>query len=232
MITSKFKTRIALCIAIGLIESILVIASAKAQFVPGGYYYPDMGVMGAVSSAYSSAAQMRAYNENRQQQDRLSVAKSQSWQNINRSMQASAASTASAVDTGQSARDWMYKNAPSSGASGRPMRLPSSDVASVDSSRVQSRPTAPKEIMLWPTLLNSSRFAYERKMVEAPFRRAYTNKTPLTIQDYEDIISTLESMKGEVKEMEPELVETEYASVQKYLDDLIADSQKRIKARE
>jgi hypothetical protein len=32
--------------------------------------------------------------------------------------------------------------------------------------------------------------------------------------------------------MESQIVETEYASVQKYLDDLIADSQKRIKARE
>jgi hypothetical protein len=39
-------------------------------------------------------------------------------------------------------------------------------------------------------------------------------------------------MKATVKNLETQLVETEYNSVQKFLDDLVADAQKRIRARE
>ena len=42
----------------------------------------------------------------------------------------------------------------------------------------------------------------------------------------------MDNMKTAVKGMKSQLVEEEYAAVQKYLDDLIADAQKRIQARE
>jgi hypothetical protein len=86
--------------------------------------------------------------------------------------------------------------------------------------------------MLWPTLLKQQRFEGDRADVEAPFRRAYADGKPLTIEDYQGIIKAVEKMKDTVKGMESQLVETESTAVQKYLDDLIADSQKRIQARE
>ncbi len=91
---------------------------------------------------------------------------------------------------------------------------------------------APREIMLWPTLLKEDRFDGDRTDVEAPFRRAYADGKPLTVEDYQGIIKTVDNMKTTVKGMKSQLVEEEYAAVQKYLDDLIADAQKRIQARE
>ena len=86
--------------------------------------------------------------------------------------------------------------------------------------------------MLWPTLLKDKRFYEDRTNVEAPFRLAYSKGRPISVDDYLMIIKTVENMKADVKSMESQLVETEYNSVQKYLDDLIADAQKRIQARE
>ncbi len=92
---------------LGLMFMTLILSALPldAQFVPGPYYYPDAGVMGTVSSAYQSAAQQRAYADNRQMQMQSSMARSAAWQNINRSMQAEAASRTAAVpDAGQAAR--------------------------------------------------------------------------------------------------------------------------------
>lgn len=86
--------------------------------------------------------------------------------------------------------------------------------------------------MLWPTLLKEQRFDGDRADVEAPFRRANVDGKPLTIADYQGIIKTVENMKDTVNGMKSQLVEEEYAAVQKYLDDLIDDAQKRIQAKE
>jgi hypothetical protein len=206
---------------------------AQAQFVPGPYYYPDMGVMGSVSAAYTSAAQQNAYMQDRQMQMTSSMARSQAWQNINRSMQTQAASQPAEVpDSGQTARDWMFQHSAPSRPARRPMTLPATELAAVAPTREITKPATPKEIMLWPTLLKEQRFDSDRTDVEAPFRRAYADGKPLTAADYQGIIKTVENMKATVKNMESQLVETEYSSVQKYLDDLIADAQKRIQARE
>jgi len=112
------------------------------------------------------------------------------------------------------------------------MTLPSAELAVVTPARESAKAAAPKELMLWPTLLKEQRFDENRGSVEAPFRRAYADGKPLTIDDYQAIVKTVEKMKATVKSLESQLVETEYNSVDKYLDDLIADAQKRIKARE
>jgi hypothetical protein len=206
---------------------------AQAQFVPGPGYYPDMGVMGSVTAAYTSAAQQNAYMQNRQMQMTSSMAKSQAWQNINRSMQAQAnMQPASVPDSGQSARDWMFQHSAPSRPARRPMTLPATEMAAVVPTREPTKPAAPKEIMLWPTILKEQRFDSDRTDVESPFRRAYADGKPLTVADYQGIIKAVENIKATVKSMESQLVEEEYTAVQKYLDDLIADAQKRIQARE
>jgi hypothetical protein len=231
MISTITNKKQAVTFLIGLASLIFVSPSAWAQFVPGGYYRPDMGVVGSVTSAYSTAQSQRAYTQDRQMQMAGTMAKSAAWQGINRSMQSEAASRSGPVpDAGQAARDWMYQNAPSGRSRGRPMTLPATQMASASSE--SSGMQGPREIMLWPTLLKEQRFRTDRYAVEAPFRRAYADGTPMTIDDYEGIINGVENLKAQVKTMESQLVETEYNSVQKYLDDLIADAEKRIRARE
>ena len=161
------------------------------------------------------------------------MAKSQAWQNINRSMQSQAASQPTTVTaSGQEARDWMFQHQAPSRPTRRPMTLPASDMAAVTAVREPDRTATPREIMLWPTVLKEDRFDGDRTDVEAPFRRANADDKPLTVEDYQGIIKTVENMKTAVKGMESQLVDEEYAAVQKYLDDLIADAQKRIQARE
>jgi hypothetical protein len=227
------------CVALAVLA--FCVPPAQAQFVPrrggfgggGGYYYPDMSVMGLATSAYSTAQGQQAYMQDRQLQATSSMAKSQAWQNVNKSMQMEAASRpASVPDSGQVARDWMFQHDASSRPARRPMTLPASDMAAVAPVRETDRPATPREIMLWPTLLKEDRFDGDRTDVEAPFRRANADGKPLTIADYQGIIKTVESMKTTVKGMESQVVNEEYDAVQKYLDDLIADAQKRIQARE
>jgi hypothetical protein len=189
--------------------------------------------MGLATSAYSSAAQQQVYQQNRQMQMTSTMARSAAWQGINRTMQGEALSRpASVPDSGQVARDWMFQNTASSRPQRRSMTLPSAEMAVVTPSRESAKAAAPKELILWPTLLKEQRFDENRADVEAPFRRAYADGKPLTVEDYQTIIKTVEKMKATVKSLESQLVETEYNSVDKYLDDLIADAQKRIKARE
>jgi len=230
------KTVIAGQLLVGFVTLTFNPLTAQAQFVPGRNYYsyyPDAGVMGLATSAYSSAVQQNTYMQDRQLQATSSMARSLTWQNINKSMQAEASARAAAVpDSGQAARDWMIQNTASSRPARRPMTLPANELAVVTPSRESVKPAAPKEIMLWPTLLKEQRFDEDRSDVEAPFRRAYADKKPLTIEDYQMIIRSVEKIKATVKTMESQLVETEYTSVQKYLDDLIADAEKRIQARE
>ncbi|MGA2799053.1 MAG: hypothetical protein ABSE63_15850 [Thermoguttaceae bacterium] len=208
---------------------------AQAQFVPrgGGYYYPDMSVMGLATSAYSTAQGQNAYMQDRQLQATSSMVKSQAWQNVNRSMQSQAASRPAMVsDSGQVARDWMFQHEAPSRPARRPMTLPATELAAVTPVPEPSMPAAPREIMRWPTLLKEQRFDGDRTDVEAPFRRASADGKPLTVEDYQGIVKTVENMKATVKDMESQIVDDEYAAVQKYLDDLIADAQKRIQARE
>jgi hypothetical protein len=232
---ASFIARIWVVLAVLVFDAL----PAQAQFVPrrgdfgGGYYYPDSGAMGLAVSAYSTAQGQNAYMQDRQLQAASSMAKSQAWQNINRSMQSQAASQPAAVpDSGQAARDWLFQHDTPSRPARKPMTLPASDMAAVTPVREPDRPAAPREIMLWPTLLKEDRFDGDRTDVEAPFRRTNADGKPLTVEDYQGIIKTVEDMKTAVKGMKSQLVDEEYAAVQKYLDDLIADAQKRIQARE
>jgi hypothetical protein len=225
------------CVALAVLA--YCVPPAQAQFVPrrgdfgGGYYYPESGAMGLAVSAYSTAQGQNAYMQDRQLQATSSMAKSQAWQNVNKSMQMEATSRpASVPDSGQVARDWMFQQEAASRPARRPMTLPASNMAAVATVREPDRTATPREIMLWPTLLKEDRFDGDRTDVEAPFRRSNADGKPLTVEDYKGIIKTVENMKAAVKGMESQIVDEEYAAVQKYLDDLIADAQKRIQARE
>ena len=230
----RYKASFSGWIWVGLAVLLFGVLPAQAQFVPrGGGYYLESGAMGLATSAYSTAQGQNAYMQDRQLQATSSMAKSQAWQNVNRSMQSEAASRPTTVtSSGQEARDWMFQHEATSRPARRPMTLPATELAAVTPVQDPSRPAAPREIMLWPTLLKEQRFDGDRTDVEAPFRRSNADGKPLTVADYQGIIKTVENMKAAVKGMESQIVDEEYAAVQKYLDDLIADAQKRIQARE
>ena len=137
----------------------------------------------------------------------------------------------SVPDSAQAARDWMYQHAPPSRSDSRPTTLPRVAMTTTQSVEKPSTKSVPQEIMLWPTILKDPLFDDDRASVEAPFRRSYADGKPLTIEDYQQIIKTVENMKATIKTLKSQLIESEYAAVEKYLDDLIADAQKRIKAR-
>ena len=116
--------------------------------------------------------------------------------------------------------------------SGRPVSLPTAELAMATTSKKAEKAPAPKEIMLWPTILKDSRFDADRAGVEAFFRRSYSDGRPLSAADYQGIIDSVSKMKVSLKSLEPQMVDSEYAAVDNYLDSLIEDAQKRIRARE
>jgi hypothetical protein len=85
--------------------------------------------------------------------------------------------------------------------------------------------------MLWPTLLKLPAFNNERTKVETPFRRAQEAKKPLTTDDYRGILTAIEAMKTQLEGISSQILETETAMVEGYLNELAADAQKRLDAR-
>jgi hypothetical protein len=230
---------VAILVALGL-----HVGTASAQFAPrrnlggnrgGGYYggydttiYPDIN--------QTNAAYQQSYTQNRQYQGQVASARTSAWQNINQSVAQQANSqTQSMLAQRQSSKDWWYeqesRKLAQSQARGsyQPRSLPAAGYAdpAVPASQTPSQP----EIMIWPTLLKSPAFDALRAQVEAPFRRATADKQPLTADDYRAILRAIEEMKAKLGSLASQVVESEYAAVEGYLNELAADAQKRLDAR-
>jgi len=192
--------------------------------------YPDIN---KTNAAYQqAAAQQRAY------QAQSSMARTSAWQNINQSMaQQASMQTQSMLAQRQSSKDWWYdvqarKLAESKASpSYRPMSLPYSEGPDASSPRSPSQKPAVQEIMIWPTLLKNPEFDELRSKIETPFRRAYADKKPLTADDYRGILQAVDEMKVKLQSMSSQIIESEYAAVEGYLNELAADAQKRLEAR-
>jgi hypothetical protein len=236
-------TRIKLIVGGIVLTTLFQVAAAKAQFAPrrnlggsrgGGYYggydtfiYPDIN--------QTNAAYQQAYTQNREYQAQTSMARSSAWRNINQSVaQQANDQTQSMLAQRQSSKDWWYAqqsrqlSESKARSSYQPMNLPPAGYA---------EPAAPpqiptqREIMIWPTLLKNPAFDELRAQVEAPFRRAYADKQPLTADDYRGIIQAIDGMKAKLSGMASQVVETEYAAVEGYLNEIATDAQKRLDAR-
>jgi hypothetical protein len=183
----------------------------------GSYpYYYDAGGLAALASAYEIGSQRMAYSMDRQLQLQSSLAQTADWRAINQSIQyGNLFQRYGAADGGQAARDWMYE---------MQRRVALRETATPP-------PSSSREIMLWPTLLKGEAFAVLRRRVEAPFRRARADGQPLTAEDYQEVIRALEAMKTTLWAMKPQVLETEYAVVEGYLDDLLGEAQNRLEAR-
>jgi hypothetical protein len=168
------------------------------------------------------------------------MTRTSAWQNINQSMaQQADMRTQSMTADRQSAKDWWFQTqaqqvaSRQARASYQPMSLPPLSDGTFDdsASKPRSQASAPKEIMIWPTLLKNSQFDDYRNEVEAPFRRAYADKKPLTADDYRGILNAIDKMKIKLEGMSLQIIESEHATVNGYLDELAADAQKRLDAR-
>jgi hypothetical protein len=231
-------------ILVGMIFAVLMqVEAAKAQFVPrrhvggynGGYYGFDAGIFPNINQ--TNAAYQQAWTQQKQYQAQTAQAQTAAWQNINRSAaQQASMQTQSMLAQRQSSQDWWYqqqsrKLAESKASmSYQPMVLPPTMYAE-PAQQASPQATAAKEIMIWPTLLKSPMFDELRAKVEAPFRRAYVDKKPLTADDYRGILQAIEEIKVQLKSLSSQVVESEYAAVEGYLDELATDAQKRLDAR-
>jgi hypothetical protein len=228
----------------GVIIALLAeVETASAQFVPrrgfrGGYYDYDACIYPDINQ--TNAAYQQAYTQEREYQAQSSMARTAAWQNINQSVaQQANLQTQSMLAQRQATQDWWFQTQAQqvanrqARASYQPTSLPKSDSAESYDPALQAPPQKPaaKEIMLWPTLLKSSPFDTLRAEVESPFRRAYVDNKPLTADDYRGILRSLDAMKAKLKEMSSQVVESEYAAVENYLNELSADAQKRLEAR-
>ncbi|MBN2577485.1 MAG: hypothetical protein JXB10_00650 [Pirellulales bacterium] len=181
-------------------------------FYPYPYY--DFGGWGTLASAYEMAGRRRAFGLDRQLQLESSLAQNADWRTINQSLQFSAlVQRPIPTDAGQAARDWMYEM---------------QRHRSLNETKVPPLSSASCEIMLWPTLLKGDAFTVLRNQVEAPFRRAYAERRPLTAEDYQGIIQSLEAMKMTLRTLKAQVLEAEYALVEDYLDGLLRDAEMRL----
>ena len=221
------------------------VEAVNAQFVPrrhiggynGGYYGYDAGIYPDINK--TNAAYQQAWTQQKQYQGQTVQAQTSAWQNINRmAAQQASMQTQSMQAQRQSSQDWWFQQQSrklaesKAGASPQPMFLPSTIYAE-PAAPVNNPPSqaAAKEIMIWPTLLKSPMFDALRAKIESPFRRAYADKKPLTADDYRGILQAIGEMKTKLESLSSQVVESEYAAVEGYLDDLATDAQKRLDAR-
>jgi hypothetical protein len=187
---------------------------AGPAYGPSPYYF-DAGGLAAIASAYEIGSQRMAYSLDRQLQLQSSLAQTADWRAINQSLQFGNLFQRNGItDGGQAARDWMYDMQ-----------------RRVGPREAVPPPTSSRDIMLWPTLLRSDAFAVLRSQVEAPFRRAQADGKPLTADDYQRIIQSLEAMKLTLRAMKSQVLDSEYAVVDGYLDQLLQDAKNRLEAK-
>jgi hypothetical protein len=224
-----------------LLAGMLWAGTAEGQFVPYPCYDGGWaGGMALYSSSYQSAAQQQVYQQNRQSQDRSTMARSQAWRQINNSMTAQAQSRTQSINQqNQSAQDWWYQTQlqqaarrPSASSWAPPPQGNVPAAAQTTEVAAAAPPqSASQEIMTWPTLLKGEQFAERRNLVEAPFRRGYANHQPLSVADYEGVIAAVKEMKATLALMKPQLLSAEYETVEAYLNGLISDAEKRLASR-
>ncbi len=82
----------------------------------------------------------------------------------------------------------------------------------------------PSGVIEWPAILMDRRFAEQRALVEAPYKK---EGNP-TVEDFLGMIDAAGKMKKTLEKLAYEVTAGNYLAVQKYLDQLAAEAQQRI----
>ena len=89
---------------------------------------------------------------------------------------------------------------------------------------------AATDIIPWLPVLCDPRFAAQRAIVEAPYRRQ--PKSNPTVADYQNMIAAAGQMKAILGQMTAEISAQEYLNAEKFVDQLTTESEGRIKTDE
>lgn len=208
-------------------------AAASAQFWTGYGGDGGYGGWGGAQVAQQADATMRNIAEREHTASQTMAAQQ------NAAMQGSIRNTLSTqaemrtqgiLNQQQSNRDWWFQvqqqqqaQRRAMAASGRPLAAETFVPTAVPS----RSPSVATDIIPWPPVLWDSRFAQQRTLIEAPYRR----ETTRTVADYESMIEAAGQMKLVLGDMTSELSVQEYLHAEKFLDQLAAEARSRTEQR-
>ncbi len=213
-------------------------AAASAQFWPGyGSRDGGYGGWGGAQVAQQADATMRNIAEQEHAASQAIAAQQSATMqgNIRNTLSTQAEMrTQGILNQQQSNRDWWFQvqqqqqaQRRAMAAGGRPA-VPETFVPAPTISRSGSVAT---DIIPWPAVLWDSRFAQQRTVVEAPYRRDAGKQVTRTVADYESMIEAAGQMKLILGEMTSELTAQEYLHADKFLDQLAAEARGRIEQK-
>jgi hypothetical protein len=201
----------------------------------GGYGYGGDGAWGLYSSAMNNATSRNVAEANRMMGQQAAMQQSAMIQNQSRNMLASQAQarTDSQMSQRQSDRDWWFqaqqqqmsqnRRADAAYAAG-----PAPAVGFEAATFAGQTPRAATDVIPWLPVLCDPRFAAQRAIVEAPYRRQ--PKSNPTVADYQSMIVAAGQMKAILGQMTAEISAQEYLGAEKFLDQLATEASARIAA--
>jgi hypothetical protein len=214
---------------------LMVASAAEAQFWPGYGYDGGYGAWGAYAAGMENAT-----TRNIAQQDRLAGQLAANQQmaamqnNIRNTLNTQAEMRTQMINSQQQSNsDWWFgvqqqqlaqRQAMSRGSA-------SASAAAAAAQAVEQIPTAPQaqtDIIAWPPVLCDARFAEQRAMVEAPYRRVPKGQAKPTVEDYQNMIKAVDQMKILLNEMTSEVSAQVYLHAEKFLDQLATEARGRI----
>lgn len=194
-----------------------------------GYGY-DFGVTYNLSSAGNASRYVA--QADRMMGERAAMQQQAALQSGIRSTMAADAQARQQAILGQqqAGRDWWFQVqqqqvAQRQAMGSRSMGIPS---AGFESAPQATEPPVAMDVIQWLPVLRNPRFAQERAMIEAPYRRNPTGLSIPTADDYKNMIETTGRMKETLKQMTAEISAQEYLDAEAFLDQLATEARQRL----
>ncbi len=212
--------------------------SASAQVWPGyGYWGGGYGGWGGAEVAEQADSTMRniAAQQHAASQSIAAQQNATMQANIRNTLETQADMRSQSILNQQQAnRDWWFQVQQQQMAQRRALSAgagPAARQAFVPPSTASRTASAATDIIPWPPVLCDSRFAQQRALVEAPYRRDDGMRTKPTVADYENIIKAVDQMKDILAGMTSEILAEPYLHAEKFLNQLAAEARERIEKR-
>ena len=212
-------------------------SSASAQFWPGYGSTGGYGAWGAYAAGREQAVTRNIHSQSQLAGQRAATQQSAAMQRGIRNTLSTQAQmrTQNIVGQQQSNRNMWFQVQQQQLAQRQSMSAGGGStgmaVAAARMALKEQKPTtagAATDIIKWPPVLCEGRFAEQRALVEAPYRRDPKEKVIPTTADYENMIKAVKQMKILLDEMTSAISAQEYLHAEKFLDQLAAESQQRI----
>jgi hypothetical protein len=210
-----------------------VAATAEAQFWPRYGYDGGYGAWGAYAAGRENATTRYIAQQDRMAGQLAANQQMASMQyNIRNTLSTQADMRAQSINNQQqSNRDWWFQVQQQQLAQRQAMPRGSAATeaaALAAAETIQTAPRAATDVIRWPPILGESRFAEQRAMVEAPYRRVPKGQAIPTVEDYQNMIKAADQMKILLGEITPEISAQVYLHAEKFLDQLTTEARGRI----